>query len=54
MVGTAAAVATGRISLEFAEATLHVPARAALPLAPGAPLALADNAFLTFPRHAFA
>ena len=52
MIGTAVAVATQRVSTAFAEATLCVPARTALPLAPGAPLVLADNAFLHFPRCA--
>lgn len=50
MMGTAVAVATQRMSLQFAEATLCIPARTALPLAPGAPLVLAENAFLHFPR----
>lgn len=50
MIGTAVAVATNRISLAFADATLCIPGRAALPLAPGSPLVLADNAFMPFPR----
>lgn len=52
MVGAAVAVALGIIPLDFIRGTLAVPSRAALPLAPGAPLALAANEFTLFPECA--
>ena len=52
MVGAAVAVAIGVIPIDILRGSLAIPARAALPLAPGTPLALASNQFKLFPRHA--
>lgn len=49
MVGAAAAVALDIIPIDVIRGSLTTPSRAALPLAPGAPLLLATNLFNKFP-----
>ena len=50
MVGAAVAVALGRFPLSFVAASLEVPARCSLPLAPPHTLVLAGCWFMPFPR----
>ena len=52
MVGAAVAVALGRFPLSFVAASLEVPARCSLPLAPPHTLVLAANWFMPFPKGA--
>ncbi len=52
MVGAAVAVALGRFPLGFVAASLEVPARCSLPLAPPHTLVLAANWFMPFPKGA--
>jgi len=52
MVGAAVAVAAGRFPLGFVAASLEVPARCSLPLAPPHTLVLAANWFMPFPKGA--
>ena len=52
MVGAAVAVAVGRFPLDFVAASLEVPARCSLPLAPPHTLVLAANWFMPFPKGA--
>ena len=52
MVGAAVAAAVGRFSLGFVAASLEVPARCSLPLAPPHTLVLAANWFMPFPKGA--
>ena len=48
MVGTAVAVARGRLAMEFVEAALQRPCRARTPVAPASTLVLADATFWPF------
>lgn len=48
MVGAAVAVGRGNLPLELLQATLSVPARVSLPLAPAATLLLVDATFMPF------
>ena len=50
MVGAAVAVAVGRFPLSFVAASLDVPARCSLPLAPPHTLVLAGCWFMPFPK----
>jgi hypothetical protein len=50
MVGAAVAVAVGRFSLSFVAASMEVPARCSLPLAPPHTLVLAGSWFMPFPK----
>ena len=51
-MGAAVAVALGRFPLDFVAASLEVPARCSLPLAPPHTLVLAANWFMPFPKGA--
>ena len=52
MIGAAVATALGRFPLSFVAASLEVPARCSLPLAPPHTLVLAANWFMPFPKGA--
>lgn len=49
MVGAAVAVARGTMSIDYIAASMAVPARCSLPLAPPYPLLLSGCSFLPFP-----
>ena len=52
-MGAAAAVARGVLTLDFVAASLAVPARCSLPLAPPHPLLLSGCSFMPFPTGTF-